>query len=142
MPSMTRRNFTHSTELVLYFAKGPGWTFNYDEVKRLNPERRIDGEAKQMRDLWTFPVCQGKERLRGPDNRALHPTQKPEALLERVIVASSRPGEVVLDPFLGSGTTAVVAKRLGRRWIGIEREESYRAAAEQRIAGVAGPRVP
>jgi len=134
MPSMTRRSFTHATEFVLYFAKGSGWTFNYDEMKRINPERRKDGASKQMRDLWTFPVCQGKERLKGKDGRALHPTQKPEGLLERVILASSQPGDVVLDPFLGSGTTAVVARRHGRSWIGLERDEGYLAAARIRLA--------
>jgi len=133
MPSMTRRTFTHATEFILFFSKGSRWTFNYEELKRINPERRKDGKPRQMRDLWTIPVCQGRERLKGPDNRALHPTQKPEALLERIIVASSRPGEVVLDPFMGSGTTAVVAQRLGRRWIGIERDESFRTAALARV---------
>ncbi len=133
MPSMTRRTFTHSTEFVLFVAKGKGWTFNYEALKQINPERRRDGERRQMRDVWTIPLCQGRERLRGPGGRALHPTQKPETLLERVIVASSHPGEVVLDPFMGSGTTAVVAERLGRRWIGIEREERYLHAALDRI---------
>ncbi len=142
MPSMTRRNYTHATEFVLYFVRGPGWTFNYDALKAVNPERRKDGETRQMRDLWTFPVCQGRERLRGEDNRALHPTQKPEGLLDRVILGSSRPGDVVLDPFVGSGTTAAVAKRLGRRWIGIDREERYLVAARQRLQGVKPDPVP
>ncbi len=133
MPSMTRRTFTHSTEFVLFFAKGKGWTFNYEDIKRINPERRKDGKRRQMRDVWTIPVCQGQERLKGPDNRALHPTQKPEKLLERIIIASSNPGDVVLDPFMGSGTTAVVAERLGRRWVGIERDQRFREAALARI---------
>lgn len=135
MPSMTRRTFTHACEYLLFVARGPGWTFNYDDMKRLNPERREDGEPKQMRDLWTFPVCQGKERLRREDGRALHPTQKPVALVERAILASTRPGELVLDPFMGSGTTAVAATRTGRRWIGIERQEGYREAALKRVGG-------
>lgn len=133
MPSMTRRSFTHATELILYFVKGPNWTFHYQALKELNPERRQDGETRQMRDLWSLPLCQGKERLRGPDKRALHPTQKPEALVERAIIASSEPGQVVLDPFMGSGTTAVVAQRLGRHFIGIEREALYREAALARV---------
>lgn len=134
MPSVTRRTYTHSTEFVVYAVKGSGWTFNYNELKTLNPDRRADGGERQMRDLWTFPVCQGKERLRGLDSKAaLHPTQKPEALIERIIVASSRPGDLVLDPFLGSGTTAAVARKLGRRWIGMERDDAYRKAAEARV---------
>lgn len=134
MPSMTRRAFTHATELVLYFVKGAGWTFNYEEVKAINPERRSeDGQPRQMRDMWAIPVCQGRERLHGEDKRALHPTQKPEALLERILVAASRPGELVLDPFVGSGTTAVVARRLGRHFIGIEQNPLYWEAAQQRL---------
>ena len=133
MPSMTRRTYTHACEYLLYFARGTNWTFNYEEVKRINPERRKDGETKQMRDLWTFPVCQGHERLHREDGRALHPTQKPEALVERAIAASSHPEDVILDPFMGSGTTAVVAQRLGRRWIGIERDPGYRDAALARL---------
>lgn len=140
MPSMTRRSYTHATELVLYFVKGPGWTYNYDLLKTLNPDKREDGGTRQMRDLWTFPLCQGKERLRAPDNRALHPTQKPEALVTRAVLASSLEGGVVLDPFMGSGTTAVVARRYGRHFIGIEREARYIEAAEARLAQVA--RVP
>lgn len=140
MPSMTRRSYTHATELVLYFVKGPGWTYNYDLLKTLNPDKREDGGTRQMRDLWTFPLCQGKERLRGPDKRALHPTQKPEALVTRAVLASSLEGEVVLDPFMGSGTTAVVARRYGRHFIGIEREARYIEAAAARLAQVS--RVP
>lgn len=168
MPSMTRRTFTHATELILYFVKGTHWTFNYDQLKHLNPERRKDGKSRQMRDfweqstsaplqaqgpaegiepalieaeetLWRLPLCQGKERLHGPDGRALHPTQKPEALVQRAVVASSHPGEVVLDPFVGSGTTAVVAKRLGRRFIGMERDATYLEAARARLAALVSP---
>src|SRR3974390_3473921 len=89
-----------------------------------------------MRSDWTFPLCTGEERLKGVDGKKLHPTQKPEALLARVILAASRPDDLVLDPFLGSGTTGAVAKRLGRRFIGIEREGAYADAARERIAGV------
>jgi len=89
---------------------------------------------KQMRDVWSLPLVQGKERVRGSNGRALHPTQKPEELLRRVIVASSNKSDIVLDPFLGSGTTAVVAKRLGRKWIGIEKEKKYVQMAKKRIS--------
>lgn len=133
MPSMTRRTFTHSCEYVLFFSKGKKWIFNYADIKKINPERAKDGSEKQMRDLWIMPIVQGKERVKDKTGRSAHPTQKPENLLERVILASSNKGDVVLDPFLGSGTTAVVAKRLGRKWIGIETEDKYIKVAEKRI---------
>ena len=138
MPSMTRRSYTHSCEFIAYFCKGKGWTYNYEDMKELNPNRRKDGGPKQMRDLWTFPVCQGKERLKGENGRALHPTQKPEVLVERCVLASSHPGDVILDPFMGSGTTAVVSKRNGRRFVGVERDGADRAAALQRLASMDG----
>ena len=90
----------------------------------------------QMRSDWMIPLCTGAERLKTAAGDKAHPTQKPEALLHRVLVASTRPGDIVLDPFFGTGTTGAVAKRLGRRFIGIEREAEYRAAAEARIAAV------
>ena len=93
-------------------------------------------EGIQMRSDWVIPLCTGAERLKTAAGDKAHPTQKPEALLHRVLVASTRPGDVVLDPFFGTGTTGAVAKRLGRRFIGIEREAEYRAAAEARIAAV------
>ena len=93
-------------------------------------------EGVQMRSDWLIPLCTGAERLKTAAGDKAHPTQKPEALLHRVLVASTRPGDVVLDPFFGTGTTGAVAKRLGRRFIGIEREAEYRAAAEARIAAV------
>ena len=133
MPSMTKRSFTHSCEYVLYFTKGKKWTFNYSELKKFNPDKAKDGSEKQMRDLWIMPVCQGKERIKDKTGRAAHPTQKPENLLERIILASSNKGDVVLDPFLGSGTTAFVAKKLGRKWIGIETDDKYIKIAEKRI---------
>lgn len=136
MPSIAKRTFTHSCEYILWFAKDKKWIFNYANVKKINPERTIDGSSKQMRDCWFIPICQGKERLRNGDNKALHPTQKPEALLERIIIASSNEGDVVLDPFLGSGTTAVVAKKLKRNWIGIENNSKYVDAALKRIDSV------
>ena len=89
-----------------------------------------------MRSDWAIPLCTGEERLKGQDGKKLHPTQKPEALLHRVILASSKPGDVILDPFFGTGTTGAVARRLGRKFIGIEREEGYAKIAEARIARV------
>jgi modification methylase len=93
-------------------------------------------EDIQMRSDWFIPLCTGAERLRGEDGAKLHPTQKPEALLHRVILSCTNPGEVILDPFLGTGTTAAVARRLGRHFIGIERDEGYAAAAASRIAAI------
>nr|WP_272210226.1 DNA methyltransferase [Marinicella sp. W31]MDC2876090.1 DNA methyltransferase [Marinicella sp. W31] len=89
-----------------------------------------------MRSDWLFPICSGGERLKGNDGKKVHPTQKPEALLSRIILSSTKPGDVVLDPFLGSGTTAAVAKRLGRHFVGVEREQDYIDAATARIAAV------
>ncbi|OYX00656.1 MAG: hypothetical protein B7Z12_15680 [Caulobacter vibrioides] len=89
-----------------------------------------------MRSDWTIPLCTGEERVKGEDGHKAHPTQKPEALLHRVLLASTKPGDLVLDPFFGVGTTGAAAKRLGRRFIGIEREAAYVAAARQRIAEV------
>jgi modification methylase len=89
-----------------------------------------------MRSDWLFPICSGGERLKGADGKKAHPTQKPEALLARILMASSRPGDIVLDPFFGSGTTGAVAKRLGRHFVGIEREQAYIDAARARIDAV------
>lgn len=133
MPNMTRRVFTHSTEFIVWAVKGKRWTFNYDQLKRLNPERQRDGALKQMRDVWALPLVQGRERLKGKDGRAAHPTQKPEEMLKRIIIASSNKGDIVLDPFLGSGTTAVVAKQLDRHWIGIEKSKKYISMARKRL---------
>src|SRR5205814_7022460 len=104
-------------------------TFNYEALKAGNDDI-------QMRSDWLIPLCTGEERLKGRDGRKLHPTQKPEALLARVILAASRPDDLVLDPFCGTGTTGAVARRLGRRFIGFEREVSYTTAAEKRLAAV------
>lgn len=133
MPNMTKRVFTHSTEFVVWAVKGSGWTFNYEKIKEINPEKQKNGEEKQMRDLWEMPLVQGKERIRGKDGKALHPTQKPAEMLKRIILASSNEGDIVLDPFLGSGTTAVVAQRYGRNWIGIEKEIQYVKIANKRL---------
>jgi modification methylase len=88
----------------------------------------------QMRSDWLLPICGGPERLKGEDGAKAHPTQKPEALLYRILLACTKPGDVVLDPFFGTGTTGAVARRLGRKWIGIEREPSYVKVAKERIA--------
>ncbi|HEY2481897.1 MAG TPA: DNA methyltransferase, partial [Caulobacteraceae bacterium] len=117
---------------LIWAAKARGqrrYTFNYDALKTANDDL-------QMRSDWSLPLCTGEERVKGADGAKAHPTQKPEALLHRVILASTRPGDVILDPFFGVGTTGAVAKRLGRRFIGIEREKAYAEAAEARIAQV------
>jgi len=128
MPNFKGTRFTNAHETLIWASTGEGarYTFNYRSMKTLNDEL-------QMRSDWEFPVCGGPERLR-KDGVKVHPTQKPEALIYRILLACTKPGDVVLDPFFGTGTTGAVAKRLGRRWIGIEREEVYIAAAEERIA--------
>jgi modification methylase len=131
MPNFRGKRLCNAHETLIWAARSDAArpTFNYDALKALN-------DGLQMRSDWTLPICSGGERLRDGEGRKLHPTQKPEALLHRVLVASTEPGDVVLDPFLGSGTTAAVAKRLGRRFIGIERDAGYAAAARARIARV------
>jgi len=128
MPNFRGRRFTNAHETLLWCARSreARYTFNYEAMKALNDEL-------QMRSDWLIPLCGGPERLRGGDGRKAHPTQKPEALLHRVLLASTRPREVVLDPFFGTGTTGAVAKRLGRRFIGIERDPAYVALARRRI---------
>jgi site-specific DNA-methyltransferase (adenine-specific)/modification methylase len=136
MPNITKRTFTHSTEFVCWFVKGKNWIFNYDEVKEFNPRKTKDGSNKQMRDFFDFieiSVVQGKERIKGNDGRAVHPTQKPEKLLELIIRASSNQNDVVLDPFFGTGTTGKVAEQLNRKWIGIEKNEQYILVAKERL---------
>jgi DNA modification methylase len=130
MPNFRGVRFTNAHETLIWAQKHKGkpYTFNYADLKALNDDL-------QMRSDWYIPLCTGKERLR-IDGAKAHATQKPEALLTRIVLATTKPGDVVLDPFLGTGTTAVVAKRLGRRWIGIERDPQYAALAEQRIAAV------
>jgi len=133
MPNMTKRLFTHSMEFVIWAVKGKKWIFNYEELKLINPIRQKNGSLKQMRDIWEMPLVQGKERLHDKNGRALHPTQKPEEMLRRIIIASSNKGDTILDPFLGSGTTAVVARQLGRNWVGIEKNTKYISAAKTRL---------
>ena len=132
MPNFRGRRFTNAHETLIWASTGPEarYTFNYEAMKALN-------EDLQMRSDWLFPICSGGERLKQDCGRKTHPTQKPEALLHRIILASSHAGDVVLDPFLGSGTTAVVAKRLGRHYVGIEREQAYADAAKARLAALA-----
>lgn len=138
MPNITKRTFTHSTEHVCWFVKGNNWKFNYEKLKEINPHRTKEGKAKQLRDFIDFielPLVQGRERLKRQDGRAIHPTQKPEELIKLIIIASSDENDLVLDPFLGTGTTGVVAAILKRRWIGIEINEEYFKVAYKRIFG-------
>jgi modification methylase len=132
MPNFRGRRFTNAHETLIWASRDASarqYAFNYEALKAGN-------EDIQVRSDWTLALCTGEERLKGADNKKLHPTQKPEALLARVILSSSRPDDVVLDPFCGTGTTGAVAKRLGRRFIGIERDRTYRNAALSRIAAV------
>ncbi len=128
MPNFKGTRFTNAHETLIWASMGEKsrYTFNYRSMKTLNDEL-------QMRSDWEFPICGGQERLK-KNGVKIHPTQKPEALIYRVLLASTKPGDVVLDPFFGTGTTGAVAKRLGRHWIGIERDATYIAAAEERIA--------
>jgi len=138
MPNLTRRTFTHSTEYVCWFAKGKKWEFNYEKVKEFNPHRTKEGKLKQLRDFIDFlelPILQGEERIRGENGRAIHPTQKPMKLIELILIASSNTNSLVLDPFFGTGTTGVVATKLNRNWIGIERDRKYFKVAHERIFG-------
>ncbi len=129
-PNFRGVRFTNAHETLIWAKKDAKarYTFNYHTMKRMNG-------GKQMRSDWHLPICNGAERIRVNGLKA-HSTQKPEALLERVILSSSQPGAVVLDPFFGTGTTGAVAKRLGRQWIGIEREPDYIRVATDRIAAV------
>ena len=132
MPNFRGRRFTNAHETLIWASKGAsakGYTFNYEALKAGN-------EDCQLRSDWHFPICTGAERLKDESGRKTHPTQKPEALLARVIVSASRPGDLVLDPFFGSGTTGAVAKRYGRRFVGTERDTTYVKAARARIAAV------
>jgi modification methylase len=131
MPNFRGRRFTNAHETMLWCAKSENsrYTFNYQAMKALN-------EGVQMRSDWLIPLCGGSERIKGNDGKKAHPTQKPEALLHRVLLASSKPGDIVLDPFFGTGTTGAVARRLGRHWIGIEQNAEYIAVARERIAAI------
>ena len=127
MPNFKGTRFTNAHETLIWASTGEKakYTFHYRSMKTLNDEL-------QMRSDWTIPICGGKERLKLNGTKA-HPTQKPEALLYRILLACTNPGDVVLDPFFGTGTTGAVAKRLNRRWIGCERDATYCKVAEERI---------
>jgi modification methylase len=132
MPNFKGRRFTNAHETLIWAGRSSEtkrYTFNYEALKAGN-------EDVQMRSDWYFPLCTGEERLKGADGKKVHPTQKPESLLARVMLSSTNPGDVILDPFFGTGTTGAVAKKLGRHFIGIERESVYREAALSRIADV------
>ena len=130
MPNFRGTRFTNAHETLLWASMGEKarYQFNYRAMKTLNDEL-------QMRSDWVLPICAGAERLKEGGHKA-HPTQKPESLLYRVLLATTEPGDVVLDPFFGTGTTGAVARRLGREWIGCEREDGYRRIAEQRIGSL------
>jgi modification methylase len=132
MPNFRGRRFTNAHETLIWAARefaNRNYTFNYEALKAGNDDI-------QVRSDWFIPLCTGDERLKGRDGKKLHPTQKPEALLTRVILSASRPDDLVLDPFCGSGTTGAVARRLRRRFIGIERDAAYASAARKRIDAV------
>jgi modification methylase len=128
MPNFRGRRFTNAHETLIWAGRDQKsrYTFNYESLKALNDDL-------QMRSDWLFPICSGPERLKDDGGRKAHPTQKPEALLHRLLLASTNVGDTVLDPFFGTGTTGAVAKQLGRHWIGIERDPDYVAAAQERI---------
>ena len=132
MPNFRGRRFTNAHETLIWAARDAAkrsYTFNYEAMKAGNDD-------VQMRSDWFIPLCTGEERLKGRDGKKLHPTQKPEALLARVILAASRPDDLVLDPFCGTGTTGAVARRLRRRFIGFERQADYADAAGKRVAAI------
>jgi len=128
MPNFRGMRFTNAHETMIWASKTEKskYTFNYEALKALN-------EGIQMRSDWVLPICNGGERLKDENGDKAHPTQKPESLLHRILVGSTNPGDVVLDPFFGTGTTGAVAKKLGRDFIGIEREAAYRKVAQKRI---------
>ena len=137
MPSITKRTYTHSNETIIYAVKGKNWTFNYDILKTINPDKDRNGNRKQMKDVWFLPQCQGKERIKDPKtNRALHPTQKPEELVKRAILASSNENDLILDIFMGVGTTAVQAKKNNRNFIGCDISQKYIYHANERLLKV------
>jgi modification methylase len=131
MPNFRGKRFTNAHETLIWAAKSEKskYTFNYDSMKALN-------EDLQMRSDWFIPLCTGGERLKNAKGEKAHPTQKPEALLHRVILSSTKPGDVILDPFFGTGTTGAVAKKLGRHFIGIEREDEYIEVAKKRLDAI------
>ncbi len=131
MPNFRGKRLTNAHETMIWASRDEGakYTFNYEALKELN-------DGVQMRSDWTMPICTGHERIKDAKGDKAHPTQKPQALLHRILVGSTNPGDVVLDPFFGSGTTGAVAKMLGRNYIGIERDEGYIEVATKRIADI------
>jgi modification methylase len=131
MPNFKGARFTNAHETLIWAGKSAKsrYTFNYDAMKAFNDDT-------QMRSDWTLPLCTGEERIKGEDGNKAHPTQKPEALLYRVILSTTKAGDVILDPFFGVGTTGAAAKKLGRKFVGIEREAAYMEVARTRIARV------
>ncbi len=131
MPNFRGRRFTNAHETLIWAARDQKsrYTFNYESMKALNDDL-------QMRSDWLFPICAGPERLKNKQGKKAHPTQKPQSLLHRIVLATTKPGDVVLDPFFGTGTTGAVAKELGRNWIGIERDKAYAKIATKRIKDV------
>jgi modification methylase len=129
MPNFRGRRFTNAHETLIWAARSADarYTFHYEAMKAFNDDL-------QMRSDWLIPICSGPERIKTQQGGKAHPTQKPESLLSRILLATTRPGDVVLDPFLGSGTTAAVARKLGRSFIGIERDETYAEVARARLA--------
>ncbi len=128
MPNFRGKRLTNAHETMIWAGKSDAskYTFNYEALKELN-------DGVQMRSDWVLPICNGNERIKNEKGEKAHPTQKPESLLHRIIVGTTKPDDVILDPFFGSGTTGAVAKKLGRNFIGIEREEAYRKVAAKRI---------
>ena len=128
MPNFKGKRLTNAHETLIWAGRDESskYTFNYEALKALN-------DGVQMRSDWVLPICTGHERLKDENGDKAHPTQKPESLLHRVLIATTNPGDVVLDPFFGTGTTGAVAKMLGRDFIGIEREAAYRRVAQDRI---------
>ena len=132
MPNFRGKRFTNAHETMIWASRdkdAKGYTFNYEALKAFNDDT-------QMRSDWTLPICTGHERLKGEDGKKIHPTQKPESLLYRVMLSSTNPGDIILDPFFGTGTTGAVAKKLGRHFVGVERDRDYIKAAQERIDAV------
>ena len=131
MPNFRGKRLTNAHETMIWASKSKGarYTFNYDALKALN-------DGVQMRSDWVLPICTGHERLKNSKGEKAHPTQKPQSLLHRILVGTTNPGDVVLDPFFGTGTTGAVAKMLGRDFIGIERDATYRKVAQERLDSV------
>ena len=134
MPNFKGTRFTNAHETIIWASKNfsSKYNFNYQAMKSLN-------EGTQMRSDWHIPICSGRERIRDSEGNKIHSTQKPEALLYRVLLSSSKKGDVILDPFFGTGTTGAVAKKLGRNFIGLEKESVYIKAAENRIRAIDHP---